>query len=68
MAPIAFPFLRILNLMGNEIQSIEVIIHYRLPQLQQLILSDNNISSLKSLRKTSWKRLFSLDISTQCFI
>ena len=58
-----FPNLKVLNIGGNRIESIEMLQHCNLSTLEELWLWNNNIVQVNSIKKCRFPNLTSLDIS-----
>lgn len=60
---IKFPSLRLLNLHGNGIESIEGLSRIWMPSLQTLRLASNSLICLADLRKANWPSLLEIGLS-----
>lgn len=57
-----FQSLKVLNIGGNNVQSIQQFCRIEMPQVQDILLQNNNIMEVRSLRRGYFPKLSSLDI------
>jgi hypothetical protein len=70
MKPIAYPIyslLRVLQIQGNKIFTIEAINFISAPHLSDLDISSNFLTSAKPLAKTMWPILAKINVSSNSF-